>query len=89
MLFGVTSGAERQPGDVGVPAASSPKILVVIGTRPEAIKMVPVVLARVSTPTTSAVPISTGQHHRMVDQVLALAGVQPDVEPWHTDARAG
>lgn len=55
------------------------KVLTVIGTRPEAIKLAPVLLElqrRVST--FSSFVCATGQHREMVDQVLPAFGIQPD-----------
>ena len=53
-------------------------ILSVIGTRPEAIKMAPVVqeLQRHSGASTSVV-CSTGQHREMLDQALQLFAITP------------
>lgn len=52
-------------------------ILMIIGTRPEAIKMLPVVraLRRVGLP---LVVLTTGQHRTMLDQVFAVFGETPD-----------
>src|ERR1700722_13627328 len=57
------------------------KVLSIFGTRPEAIKMAPVVheLARHSDKIQSVV-CSTGQHRQMLDQVLALFEIKPDVD---------
>ncbi len=55
-------------------------VLTVIGTRPEAIKMMPVVRAlrlRDEIHTTVAV---TGQHREMLDQVFSAFGEQPDLD---------
>lgn len=59
--------------------AEKPRISVVFGTRPEAIKLCPVVhaLRAVALETTVCV---TGQHRRMLDQVLATFGVPADVD---------
>lgn len=54
-----------------------PKILVVYGTRPEAIKMAPVVTALDSTPLLECVIAVTGQHRAMLDQVNSLFGIKP------------
>lgn len=56
-------------------------ILSVIGTRPEAIKMAPVVkeLQRNSDAFTSVV-CSTGQHREMLDQALNLFSITPDYD---------
>lgn len=57
-----------------------PRILVVFGTRPEAIKMVPVVVALRAQPTLETRVAVTAQHRTMLDQVLALGGVVPDID---------
>ncbi|OGO36011.1 MAG: UDP-N-acetylglucosamine 2-epimerase [Chloroflexi bacterium RBG_16_57_11] len=57
------------------------KILVVIGTRPEAIKMAPVIRALQSVPDQVDISVcSTGQHRQMLDQVLSLFHIRPDVD---------
>jgi len=56
-------------------------VLSVLGTRPEAIKMAPVVkeLAQHSGSVISRV-CATGQHREMLDQVLSLFGIVPDYD---------
>ncbi|WP_270848420.1 non-hydrolyzing UDP-N-acetylglucosamine 2-epimerase [Candidatus Collinsella stercoripullorum] len=55
------------------------KILLVFGTRPEAIKMCPLVLELKSRPEDfDTVVCVTGQHREMLDQVLGVFGVVPD-----------
>ena len=56
--------------------------VVVVGTRPEAIKLVPLILALRDSDHYRPVVISTGQHHAMVEEVLALAGITPDAQLW-------
>jgi UDP-N-acetylglucosamine 2-epimerase (non-hydrolysing) len=56
------------------------KILIVFGTRPEAIKMAPVVKQLQSTAGLTVHVCVTGQHRQMLDQVLALFGIVPDVD---------
>lgn len=56
------------------------KILIVFGTRPEAIKMAPVVKTLQATPGLKVHVCVTGQHRQMLDQVLALFGIVPDVD---------
>ncbi len=56
------------------------KVLVVFGTRPEAIKMFPVVAALRAEPSLDTRICVTAQHREMLDQVLALAGLVPDVD---------
>lgn len=54
------------------------KVLVVFGTRPEAIKMAPVVEALRLTPGVEPIVVVTAQHRQMLDQVLDLFGITPD-----------
>lgn len=57
------------------------KVLVVFGTRPEAIKMCPLVKELESRPEEfETVVCVTGQHREMLQQVLAAFGVQPDYD---------
>ncbi len=59
---------------------SSRKIAVVVGTRPELIKMSPVYLALRAEPGTSVTLVATAQHREMLDQVCAAFGIVPDVD---------
>jgi len=54
------------------------RILVVFGTRPEAIKLFPVVAALKADPRFEPVVCVSAQHREMLDQVLAIAGLVPD-----------
>ncbi|MEA2604218.1 MAG: hypothetical protein QOF89_5210 [Acidobacteriota bacterium] len=57
------------------------RILVVYGTRPEAIKMAPVIAALRRRPGAFAVTVcTTGQHREMLDQVQDLLGLAPDLD---------
>jgi UDP-N-acetylglucosamine 2-epimerase (non-hydrolysing) len=56
------------------------KILAVFGTRPEAIKMAPVVNALMATGDFQIKTVVTAQHREMLDQVLAIFGIQPDFD---------
>ncbi|OQX64370.1 MAG: UDP-N-acetylglucosamine 2-epimerase (non-hydrolyzing) [Anaerolineaceae bacterium 4572_5.1] len=56
------------------------KILSIFGTRPEAIKMAPVVRQLAQTPGIDARVCVTAQHREMLDQVLALFDIQPDID---------
>jgi UDP-N-acetylglucosamine 2-epimerase (non-hydrolysing) len=56
------------------------KLAVVIGTRPEAIKMAPVILALRGEPWVELRVIATAQHREMLDQVLPLFGIKPDID---------
>lgn len=56
------------------------KIAVIFGTRPEAIKLCPVVLALKADPAFDCQVCVTGQHREMLRQVLDVFGVVPDVD---------
>ncbi len=62
------------------PAYSTKKIMTVFGTRPEAIKMFPVVHALRAQPGIEARVCVTAQHREMLDQVLDIAQIVPDVD---------
>lgn len=52
--------------------------MVVFGTRPEAIKMAPVVAALRAQPGIEVQVVVTAQHRQMLDQVLELFAIEPD-----------
>lgn len=56
------------------------KILLVFGTRPEAIKMAPVYEALRATPGLDVRVAVTAQHREMLDQVLRLFGIEPEYD---------
>lgn len=56
------------------------KILIVFGTRPEAIKMAPVVIRLKSNPLFSVKVCVTAQHREMLDQVLTFFKLTPDYD---------
>jgi UDP-N-acetylglucosamine 2-epimerase (non-hydrolysing) len=57
------------------------KTLFVFGTRPEAIKLCPVILHMQARPREFSVAVAvTAQHRQMLDQVLAAFGVVPDYD---------
>ena len=56
------------------------RILVIFGTRPEAIKLFPVVAALKATPGLDVRTCVTAQHRGLLDQVLSIAGLTPDID---------
>lgn len=56
------------------------KVLTVFGTRPEAIKMAPLVKALEKEPEIQSVLCVTAQHRQMLDQVLELFELMPDYD---------
>lgn len=68
----------------------TPKILIpcVVGTRPEAIKMVPVILALKNSERFQPIVVSTGQHHHMVEEIFEEAEIGTHVHLWAGTDRA-
>jgi UDP-N-acetylglucosamine 2-epimerase (non-hydrolysing) len=57
------------------------RIMVVMGTRPDTIKMAPVVAALLAArPAIEPIVCVTAQHREMLDEVLRLFGIVPDVD---------
>lgn len=56
------------------------KILVVFGTRPEAIKMCPVIKELQAEPSFQVTVCVTGQHRELLTQVLSTFGIIPDID---------
>ena len=57
-----------------------PKILTVIGTRPEAIKMAPLIRRLKAAPGIEVFVCSSGQHKEMIKQVFDLFAIAPDCD---------
>ena len=62
------------------------RVMTVLGTRPEAIKLAPVVQQLASHSEFESIVIATAQHREMLDQVLELFHIQPEARP-EPDAR--
>lgn len=56
------------------------RVLSVFGTRPEAVKLAPVIMALKSTSGIQSIVCVTGQHREMLDQVLRVFNIHPDVD---------
>ncbi|WP_219118406.1 non-hydrolyzing UDP-N-acetylglucosamine 2-epimerase [Janthinobacterium sp. UMAB-56] len=56
------------------------KIICAVGTRPEAIKMAPVILALKQQPWADVRVLATAQHRGLLDQVLTFFGIEPDID---------
>ncbi|HEY4779379.1 MAG TPA: UDP-N-acetylglucosamine 2-epimerase, partial [Solirubrobacterales bacterium] len=61
---------------------------IVVGTRPEAIKLVPIIMALRQSEYYEPIVISTGQHNRMVEYIFELAEIKPDVTLWSGSRRS-
>ncbi len=68
--------SEQAGGQTGRPL----DVLLVFGTRPEAIKMAPVHRALVQDPRFRVRVCVTAQHREMLDQVLELFGIEPEYD---------
>lgn len=92
------AGPQNLRPDGGAPAPAgrrTPKdaalritVPIVVGTRPEAIKLVPIIRALRRSPSFRPVVVATGQHNRMVAEVFALAKITTDAQLWVGDAHA-
>ena len=60
------------------PVRSRPRVMVVYGTRPEAIKLVSLVRELERSDHVDVTVVVTGQHREMLDQVNSLFGIVPD-----------
>ena len=56
------------------------KVAVVFGTRPEAIKLFPVIHALRTREDVDVCVVVTAQHRGLLDQVLEIAGIKPDID---------
>ena len=56
------------------------KVMSIFGTRPEAIKMAPVVKAMAHDERFAPITVVTGQHREMLDQVLQIFKIKPDYD---------
>jgi len=72
------SGREAKQGRET--AVSQTRIAIVLGTRPEAIKMAPVYLRLTEDPRVEVHLLVTAQHRQMLDQILSAFGIAADVD---------
>ena len=60
--------------------STKPKVVTIFGTRPEAIKLFPVIDALSKRSGLHSISCVTAQHRQMLDQVLDIAGIVPDYD---------
>src|ERR1700722_5361881 len=65
------------------------RVMVVIGTRPEAIKLAPIVLALHRQPGLAPVVVTTGQHTEQVRELLDIFGITAAVDLAVSDVGCG
>ena len=56
------------------------RVMTVVGTRPEAIKMALVIKAMQEHPAVESIVCASGQHRQMLDQALDLFSIKPDID---------
>jgi UDP-N-acetylglucosamine 2-epimerase (non-hydrolysing) len=56
------------------------KVVAVLGTRPEVIKLAPVISELRRTPGTETVVVSSGQHRELLEQMLRQFEIEPDID---------
>lgn len=71
---------ECKENPIGETKHSTPKIIVIYGTRPEAIKLAPVIKELKTQTALETKVLTTGQHTDMVTQVNSVFGITPDIE---------
>jgi len=71
-----SSGPAQRPRDGG----TRHRIMVIYGTRPEAVKVAPLILSLAQSPLFVPLVGVTAQHRSMLDQVNAVFGVTPDFD---------
>ena len=59
---------------------SRPKIMTIYGTRPEAIKVAPIITALDRDERFESIAVSTGQHREMLEQVNTMFGIEPKLD---------
>src|ERR1700760_3532667 len=64
------------------------QVPIVVGTRPEAIKLVSLILEMRRSENYEPIVVSTGQHNRLVEYIFELADIKPDVTLWAGSRRA-
>lgn len=64
------------------------QVPIVVGTRPEAIKLISLILALRESEYHHPIVVSTGQHNRLVEYIFELADIKPDVTLWAGSRRA-
>ena len=62
-----------------IPSGTPPEIIAVVGTRPEVIKMAPVVRAIRERGRATGTLVSTGQHRELLTRAFDDVGLQPDI----------
>lgn len=79
---------EQHPGPtVSVDRSTVRQAVLVVGTRPEAVKLAPIALALAGDSGWEPSVVSTGQHGAVVDEVLTAFAIEADrrYEPWKHD----
>lgn len=71
---------EKQRMKIGVITLNNIKVLTIFGTRPEAIKMAPLVKELEKRDGIDSVVCVTAQHREMLDQVLEIFNIKPDYD---------
>ena len=56
------------------------KLLIIFGTRPEVIKLAPLIVLAQRESDVELVVCSTGQHREMLDQALMVFGIKPHID---------
>lgn len=77
---GAAGGAASATTAVGAASFKLPTVLVVFGTRPETIKMAPLVAKMKQKNSFRTIVCVTGQHREQMDQMLEVFELEPDID---------
>lgn len=65
---------------IALEAEGRARVMIVIGTRPEAVKLAPIARVLAGDALLRPVVVSTGQHRELLDQAFGCLGVEPDLD---------
>lgn len=85
----VASAPSESPERAVVDAAQRRRVMVLLGTRPEAVKLAPVIRALADREELTVTVVVTGQHRELLDQVLETFSITPDDDLRLMDQWAG
>ena len=80
MTDSTTPASSTTPTPQTTPAPQRSRVLITIGTRPEAIKLAPVIQELQRRPWAEVRILLTAQHRELLDQVLTFFGIRADID---------
>jgi UDP-N-acetylglucosamine 2-epimerase (non-hydrolysing) len=78
--MGRVDPAQVPGAGVSGPSSGRLRVVCIVGTRPEAIKMAPVILELAERAWAEVVVVATAQHRELADEVFSLFGIRPAID---------